>query len=356
MKKSGLGMVVAILTAFLVVCGTTAQDNFELVDAAFQGDIQKVAQLLRLNINPNAFDRKGVNALAAASANGHSGVVKLLLENGADVNAKDPSYQLTALFPACGGNHAEVVKILLNAGADPNVKSNPDMITPLITAVVGGSQEIVRLLLSAGADPNIVHRTGLSPLMVASKGGYGEIVKMLLQHGANPYAKAESGETALSLATQKGYSEVVELLTKKETPPLTVVEPIVDIDTPDPNRPIHLSIGKREKPSEIVRLLWDSHKVELLTLGKDKVPALMVIALERPWKSESDLPRDVRYSVKPLPKAPPLELNDLQPGYYVVRLTVGMVYKSSLGENTFYPTSYFSESHLSNWVGFQIKK
>ena len=52
-----------------------------------------------------------------AANNGHIEVVKLLLENGADVTIATES-GITPLNSASGGGHVEVVKLLLEKGAD----------------------------------------------------------------------------------------------------------------------------------------------------------------------------------------------------------------------------------------------
>jgi ankyrin repeat protein len=59
--------------------------------------------------------------LLKASEEGHIEVVKLLLDNGADVNANDGGVY-TALMWACMQDYTELVKILLDRGADINVK------------------------------------------------------------------------------------------------------------------------------------------------------------------------------------------------------------------------------------------
>ena len=57
-----------------------------------------------------------------SSQNGHTGVVKLLLENGArpDIRAADGS---TALMPAAQNGHSEVVRLLCEWGSDMNMKT-----------------------------------------------------------------------------------------------------------------------------------------------------------------------------------------------------------------------------------------
>ena len=52
----------------------------------------------------------------------HTEVVKLLLEKGAEVNAKESTNGVTALMMAANNGHPEVVKLLLEKSANVNVK------------------------------------------------------------------------------------------------------------------------------------------------------------------------------------------------------------------------------------------
>src|SRR6266581_4878623 len=103
--------------------------------------------------------------------------MKVLLANGADVNAKPPSrFQNTAVDSAVSGDHAEVVRILLAAGADPNIRSEANY-TTLHKAAAHGNLDIVRMLLDGGADPN-------TPLDDAREKGHQAIAELLKERGA----------------------------------------------------------------------------------------------------------------------------------------------------------------------------
>ncbi|KAH7111518.1 hypothetical protein B0J13DRAFT_461972, partial [Dactylonectria estremocensis] len=91
--------------------------------------------------------------LMVASYFGHSAVVKLLLQHGAEVDSKDKFYGGTPLWWAARNGHEAVVKLLLENGANIEAKSGKDYgATPLWQAARGGHEAVVKLLLEKGAE------------------------------------------------------------------------------------------------------------------------------------------------------------------------------------------------------------
>lgn len=145
-----------------------------------------------------------------ASWNGHVEIVTMLLDNGADVNAKNNDGN-TALMLASKKGQTEIVSMLLAAGADVNAKVIYGN-TALIVASGNGHKEIVAILLEKGADVNIKSDFGGTALMLASLRGHTEIVAKLLEKGADVNAENNYGQTALSLASLNGHTDIVKLL------------------------------------------------------------------------------------------------------------------------------------------------
>ena len=92
-------------------------------------------------------------AFRGATRYGDLARLRALLDEGADVNARD-RYHQTGLMLAAQGGHAECVRLLLAHGADPDVAAKFSL-TALMLAVIGGHAECVRLLMAAGADLTI---------------------------------------------------------------------------------------------------------------------------------------------------------------------------------------------------------
>jgi ankyrin repeat protein len=77
-----------------------------------------VEKLLEQGANVNAKDRDGETALMWAARRGHSETVKALINAGADVNVKGGRYSKTALMWAEAWDHSEIAEILKQAGAE----------------------------------------------------------------------------------------------------------------------------------------------------------------------------------------------------------------------------------------------
>jgi thiol-disulfide isomerase/thioredoxin len=145
----------------------------------------------------------------SAAQNGHTEIVKLLLEKGADVNAVGGK----VLIGAANGGHTEIVKLLLERGADVNAAGG----TALMTAAAMGRTEVVKLLLEKDADVNAKSNIFGTSLYMASQQGHTEIVKLLLEKGADVNAKITiDGKmvTALWVAKKGGHTDIVQMLEK----------------------------------------------------------------------------------------------------------------------------------------------
>ncbi|KAM3510890.1 hypothetical protein MY11210_005493 [Beauveria gryllotalpidicola] len=136
-----------------------------------------VKMLLEKGANIDAKDNDGRTALSYVAEKGHEAIVKLLLEKGANIDAKDNDGR-TALSYVAEKGHEAIVKLLLEKGANIDVKDN-DSRTPLSYVAEKGHEAIVKLLLEKGANIDVKDNDGRTPLLRAAEKGHEVIVKLL---------------------------------------------------------------------------------------------------------------------------------------------------------------------------------
>jgi ankyrin repeat protein len=144
--------------------------------------------------------------------------VKLLLDSGADIEARD-EYRGPPLVDAAGYAQTDVVLLLLDRGADLHARDKYGH-TALIAAscecavaTMNDAYDVVKALLDKGSDVNAHSNDGTTALMNAA-GGFGgsAIVKLLLERGADPRARDSEGNTALKFAAEGDRKDKVELI------------------------------------------------------------------------------------------------------------------------------------------------
>jgi serine/threonine-protein phosphatase 6 regulatory ankyrin repeat subunit B len=153
-----------------------------LVDAAEKGDLATVTTLLDEHGATiiNQKNPHGWMALTWAAHAGHSDMVELLLDRGADIDAKD-GYHMSALIQAAAEKHRDVVELLLKKRASTEGQDKANGMTALMWAVANeGSKEIVEMLLEHGADFEVEDNEGETALMQAEH-GEDEIADLLRQ-------------------------------------------------------------------------------------------------------------------------------------------------------------------------------
>lgn len=168
-----------------------APGNNAVFSKAAEKGYKDIVQILisHRSVDFDGRNENGETALALASQNGHSDIVKMLLDYNADAEAE--SYGATPLTWAARNNRLDVVKLLCEQGkADPNVgnlTSQTDQ-PPLWHAVCAskGSIDMVKYLLESGADPNRSSKTETSPLQEAVLREFESVVSILLKY-TDPY-------------------------------------------------------------------------------------------------------------------------------------------------------------------------
>ena len=167
--------------------------------------------------------------LIGAAVNGDVECVKVLLDEGADVNYRNQNGFIvniqsktmdswgnrkgyTPLMCAAEAGKENCVNFLVNAGADVNM-CNDEGDTAIIAASKGGNIKVIKFLLESGADVNAVGTLGNTALMEAARNGNEDCVKLLCESGANMNRIDKGSYSALLLAAVHGHIKNIEVLT-----------------------------------------------------------------------------------------------------------------------------------------------
>ncbi|KAL6690214.1 hypothetical protein J3F84DRAFT_405362 [Trichoderma pleuroticola] len=170
-----------------------------LIIASYYGHYAVVRLLLNKGANVEAKDEIGQTPLSWAAENGHEAVVKLLVKRRADVGTKG-RYGETPILKAANNGHEATVKLLVDKGADIMARDRLNR-TPLLVAAENGHEAVVKLLLERGVDVEARHYlTGHTALLCAAENGHEAVVRLLLEKGANVDTKYKYGNTPLIFA------------------------------------------------------------------------------------------------------------------------------------------------------------
>lgn len=118
----------------------------------------------------------------------------------------------TSLHAVVAKGDLEGTRKLIEQGADLEAKDPGTGASVLHYAVMRGSPDILQLLLAKGVDVNSRTRNGTTPLHTAVLYNRYEVAEMLLNKGADVEAKSSSGATPLAIATTARNRSMSDLL------------------------------------------------------------------------------------------------------------------------------------------------
>ncbi|KAK4447961.1 ankyrin repeat-containing domain protein [Podospora aff. communis PSN243] len=168
--------------------------------AAMRGDVTAVRLLIRYGATLDVPTKLGVPPLYFASLYGNHSVVSALLLTGADPNQPDNLGRRPLHGAATARtNSAKIMSLLLQHGADINARMpGIDPFTPLSMAISYGDVESTEFLFSRGADPEQGCAMSFNfPMQVAIERGDCAKAELLLKHGAEVNAVGERDGTGL---------------------------------------------------------------------------------------------------------------------------------------------------------------
>lgn len=152
----------------------------DIFEAAALGDVSRLQALLHSSPTlATTFSSDGATALQFACFFGQLQAAEELVRGGADVNvAAKNTMRVTALHSAAASRNAEIVKLILRNGADPNAKQQSGY-TALHSAAFHNDAEMARALLDAGADPEIRSDEGKTAADMAREKGFEDLAGLL---------------------------------------------------------------------------------------------------------------------------------------------------------------------------------
>ena len=214
----------------IVYVGNTKDCYTALTYAVCINSKDMVELLIDAGVDVNLRDDEGNTALMYAAFNGYRDMAELLIKAGADVNAKILLKNRIVLYldqrKDLGGSNIlllavkkeenyknDIVKLLIESGADVNAKDY-DGDTALRIAALHNKKDIAELLIEAGADLNVKNNAGRTALRAAAGEGNRDITELLIKAGADMDVKGSDGLTALICAIDNDKKDTAELLIK----------------------------------------------------------------------------------------------------------------------------------------------
>jgi len=197
-----------------------------IIAALRSGSSEPVKFAIDRGANSNAtkkIDGQSFPVLSMAIFQGKSEIVRLLIENGADVNqpTSDRLYPLHFAIGLKGGlitpdnMNSEAPTQILNLlfAANPLIEARDNSgPTPLHVAAQTGSVEAAKALITRGASVDAINNAGNTPLFLAAREGYLPMLRELLTSGANVMISNSLGGTPLHAAASGGSIESVKIL------------------------------------------------------------------------------------------------------------------------------------------------
>ncbi|XP_062394958.1 B-cell lymphoma 3 protein [Sardina pilchardus] len=192
------------------------------------GNVDLVKALLRADADPGALDRNGQNTLhLCCEYNQASCLFEILSHPSNSVSSwlETRNYEgLSPLHLAVQSGNKEQVKLLLKNGADINAVDNKSGRSPLMHAVEANSMEMVNLLIECGCDVNAQSYSGNTALHSACGRGYIEAVRTLLKNGADSSLKNYHNDTAVMVAKNKRVTDVLRGKGSRTVPTRTDIQ------------------------------------------------------------------------------------------------------------------------------------
>ncbi|KAI0224832.1 ANK_REP_REGION domain-containing protein [Lamellibrachia satsuma] len=219
-----------------------------------RGNHAVVKELLAAKPNIQSKNENERSAFQLAALSGHARVCETLLRKskGKCLNDRDEDSN-TALHLAAAARHVDVVRLLIAQGADKEAK-NCISWTPLDVAVSVGDVETVEYLLNQKVPVDTPDREKLTGLHLASKNGHLAVVRLLLERGADVTRLDRCGENAIDMAIGRHNVDVAGAIVKSDSWQAALKNETTDESKGLRTTPLRKMV---EKMPEIAALVFD---------------------------------------------------------------------------------------------------
>ncbi len=209
-------LIPLLVSGLLLAQPAVAQSLPPLLQAIKDNELPQVETLLKAGADIKTADSDSDNVLMYAALYSTVDCMQLLLQKGADPNAKNKLGETAILWCT---HDLQKTKLLLDHKADVNSKTTTGN-TAFLAACVGPSQtEMIRLMLQHGADPLVRNNRKSTSLMQVAQFGDTVAAKLLLGKGVDINAKGPDGFTALHLAIKLENKNMVYWLLRQGADP-----------------------------------------------------------------------------------------------------------------------------------------
>lgn len=208
---NGFDKIAELLLTSGADVNTLAKDGMTpLTNAIITKRPSTVELLLNNGANPNfLLPDTGESPLIIASRYGNNKIVTLLIDDGANINAKDRG-KMSALDWAMINRHKDCVNTLIAKGAF--VTDGDTSSRPMVAAIVSRDFELADLLVAKGENVNSLAYNTMPLIVWCAKNKNYEGVKYLISKGANINKRDTSGQNALDYALSNRDQPMIDIL------------------------------------------------------------------------------------------------------------------------------------------------
>jgi ankyrin repeat protein len=174
--------------------------NLPLQLAIIKNNQEMCELLIQLGADVNAKNDNSKTSLMLAAFYGNLNIVMILRQNDASYEIKDRS-GMVAIHYAVDGGDPTTLEWMISDGADVNAKDDVNHWTPLLRAAsVNSTADIARILIRYNAKVDVMDKQMKNPLMIATVNGNLPFVQVLVESGANFLVKNQFEKSLYDLA------------------------------------------------------------------------------------------------------------------------------------------------------------